>query len=115
MVGFGGFGVPRFSVQKSQNLHPAAKESGKRSWARNVTKKVTEASENQRRRDDNKNNIFAFQGKPAERTVQRYRIRGAPLALTQGPKNVQKFFLEKRAWYQALRHVCAKARLRNLG
>ena len=39
--------------------------------------------------------------------------QGRPLPLTQGPMNAQKILLKKRTWYQARRHVCAKARLRN--
>ena len=45
--------------------------------------------------------------------VQRYRTRGRLLPHTQTPKNAQNFFWENRAWYQARRHGCAKARLRN--
>ena len=37
-----------------------------------------------------------------------------PLPHTQGPTNALKLVL-KRTWYQARKHFCAKARLRNAG
>ena len=44
--------------------------------------------------------------------VQRYRTRGAPFPVHKAPR-MPKIGLKKRTWYQARRHVCAKARLRN--
>ena len=46
--------------------------------------------------------------------LQRYRTRGAPFPIHKGRNNAQKTLLKKHAWYQARRHVCAKACLRNL-
>ena len=44
--------------------------------------------------------------------VQRYRTRGAPFPVHKAPR-MPKNTSKKRTWYQARRHVCAKARLRN--
>ena len=44
--------------------------------------------------------------------VQRYRTRGAPFPIHKAPR-MPKNSSKKRTWYQARRHVCAKARLRN--
>ena len=45
--------------------------------------------------------------------VQRYRTRGAPFPIHKAPR-MHKNRSKNRTWYQAIRHVCAKARLRNL-
>ena len=45
--------------------------------------------------------------------VQRYRTRDAPFPIHKAPRMPRKILLKNRAWYQARRHVCAKARLRN--
>ena len=44
--------------------------------------------------------------------VQRHRARCTPLPIHKAPR-MPKDSSKKRAWYQARRHVCAKARLRN--
>ena len=44
--------------------------------------------------------------------VQKYRTRGAPLPLHKAPRMPKN--TSKKPWYKAQRHVCAKARLRNL-
>ena len=46
--------------------------------------------------------------------MQRYRTRGARFPYTR-PQESTKILLKASAWYQAQRHVCAKARLRNPG
>ena len=44
--------------------------------------------------------------------MQRYRARGAPFPVHKAPR-MPKNRSKKCTWYQARRHVCAKARLRN--